>query len=124
MVKITNGARTTVVTLGVFNEIYKPMGWKICAKSKEKSSAEEITADDKKPAETSPEMADSETEDTPDEADEVAEEDIEEDIEVEMPLSEMKIEELKAYAEEHNIDISAAKTKKDMMDIIKAEMEA
>ena len=120
MVKITNGARTTVVTLGAFNDLYKPMGWKICGKSKEKPSAEEITADDKKPAETSPEMANSETEDTPDEADEVAEE----DIEVEMPLSEMKIEELKAYAEEHNIDISAAKTKKDMMDIIKAEMEA
>ena len=42
---------------------------------------------------------------------------------MEIPVSEMKLSELKQYAEDHGIDISAAKTKKDIKAIIKAEME-
>lgn len=43
---------------------------------------------------------------------------------IEVPLSEMKVSELRDLAKERGIDISSAKTKKDMRDLIKAGMEA
>lgn len=42
---------------------------------------------------------------------------------VEVPLSELNLEELKAYAEENNIDISQAKTKKEIRNLIKSSRE-
>lgn len=44
MVKITNGKRTTIVTHGVFEEVYKPMGWKI----KNKKSIRDMTIEELK----------------------------------------------------------------------------
>lgn len=44
MVKITNGKRTTIVTHGVFEEVYKPMGWKI----KNKNSLKDMTIEELK----------------------------------------------------------------------------
>lgn len=43
---------------------------------------------------------------------------------IEVPLSEMKVSELRDLAEEWGIDISSAKSKKDMRDLIKAGMGA
>lgn len=113
MIDITNGSRTTTVTKGVFKELYEPMGWKIAEISEETPHDEDIPEAEEK---------------TPEESDEPAEEiteevDYEEDTEVEIPVSEMKLADLKAYAAEHDIDISAAKTKQDIRAIIKAEME-
>lgn len=113
MIEITNGSRTTTVTKGVFKELYEPMGWKIAEISEETPQVEDMPEAEEK---------------TPEESDEPAEEiteevDYEEDADVEIPVSEMKLSELKAYAEDHGIDISAAKTKKDIKAIIKAEME-
>lgn len=89
MIKVTNGARTTVVSKGAFKEIYKPLGWR------------EVKSETK-PVEK-------------------VEEKLEEEVKV--PLSELNLEELKAYADEKNIDISQAKTKKEIRNLIKASME-
>lgn len=120
MVKITNGSRTTVVTKGVFEELYKPSGWKICDISNENIQNEEIPEDAENYAEETAEMPDSETpeeENDPEETEDEAED-------FEIPISEMGLNELKEYAVEHDIDISAAKNKQDIKALIKAEMEA
>lgn len=128
MITITNGARTTVVSKGVFEECYKPMGWKICVKSKENSQVEEVVESNEKSPENEPEQVNEETSEAPQEsseeekATESAEEVVEE--EAKTPISEMSLQELKTYAAEHNIDISAAKKRRDVLDIIRAEMEA
>lgn len=120
MVRITNGSRVTVVTRGVFEEVYKPSGWEICDISNENIPNEDLPEVADISAEETVEMPDSETPATEDVPEEITDE--EEDFEI--PISEMKLSELKAYAAEHNIDISAAKTKQDIRAIIKAEMEA
>ena len=51
------------------------------------------------------------------------EENLEPKERVEVPLSELSLEELKAYAEENNIDISQAKTKKEIRNLIKSSRE-
>lgn len=115
MVKITNGLRTTVVSRGSYREIYEPMGWKIADSCDESTSAEEIADDEIKMDEAAEKM--------PEATEESDELEAEENDEVEVPISEMKLDELKRYAAEHGIDISAAKTKQDIKAIIKAEME-
>ena len=115
MIKITNGTRTTMCTKGAFENWYEPMGWKI-------ADMNEVEAVN----ETLPEEKDIEPENAsepPEETLEDEEVEPEEEVEVEIPLSEMKLADLKEYAEEHGIDISAAKTKHDIRAIIKAEME-
>ncbi|MDY6416167.1 MAG: hypothetical protein SPK83_04875 [Succinivibrio dextrinosolvens] len=94
MIKITNGSRIAVVTKGVFNEVYAPMGWKI---------AEEPKAEVPKKTEEFEEEFESE--------------------EVEIPLSEMKLSDLKAFAASYDIDISSARNKQEIRNIIRAEME-
>lgn len=94
MIKVTNGVKTTLVTKGAFKEIYEPMGYKPWAPS---DSLQEKSLEPKveKP---------------------------EEESEVETPISEMRLDDLKAYADQHDIDISEAKTKKDIKNIIRAEL--
>lgn len=115
MIKITNGARTTTCTRGAFKNWYEPMGWKIADISEVEEVNETLPAEE----DIEPENAN----EPPDEASEEEEVEPEEEIEVEIPISEMKLADLKQYAEEHGIDISAAKNKQDIKDIIKAEME-
>lgn len=115
MIKITNGARTTTCTKGAFKNWYEPNGWKIADMDEEEPVNETLPEEE----EIQPENAIESLEETPEEE----EVEPEEEIEVEIPISEMKLADLKAYAEEHGIDISAAKTKQDIKDIIKAEME-
>lgn len=115
MIKITNGARTTLCTKGAFKNWYKPMGWKIA----DISNVEALNG-------TLPAEENIEPENASEPLREAFEEEgvePEEEVEVETPISEMKLADLKEYAEEHDIDISAAKTKQDIRDIIKAEME-
>ena len=91
MIKITNGARTTMCTKGAFENWYKSMGWR------------EVKPENK-PIER-------------------GEENLEPKGRVEVPLSELSLEELKAYAEENNIDISQAKTKKEIRNLIRSSRE-
>ena len=91
MIKITNGARTTMCTRGAFENWYKSMGWR------------EVKPENK-PIER-------------------GEENLEPKERVEVPLSELSLEELKAYAEENNIDISQAKTKKEIRNLIRSSRE-
>ena len=91
MIKITNGARTTLCTKGAFENWYKSMGWR-----EVKSESKPI---------------------------ERGEENLEPKERVEVPLSELSLEELKAYAEENNIDISQAKTKKEIRNLIRSSRE-
>ena len=44
-----------------------------------------------------------------------------EEVRVEKPISEMTVEELKAYAKEHHITVSKAKTKAEMLSAIRKE---
>ena len=115
MIKITNGTRTTMCTKGAFENWYEPMGWKIADMSEVEAVAETLPEEEN----IKPENASEPPEDT------LEDEEVEpeEEVEVEIPLSEMKLADLKEYAEEHGIDISAAKTKQDIRSIIKAEME-
>lgn len=106
MVQITNGQRTISVTSGVYKEMYRPLGWKIVGSTKEKSNADKVIDNEEK----SPEIAKEDPERGNDEN-------------VMIPLSEMNVTELKAFAAEHDIDVSSAKNKQDMKAIISAEME-
>lgn len=110
MIRITNGSRTAIVTKGAFREWYEPMGWKIADESDEKPMIESLPDNDEKSSEIAPEQLETAFEE-------------QDETEVETPISEMKLADLKAYAEEHGIDISAAKNKQDIKDIIRAEME-
>ena len=114
MVTITNGKRTTVVTSGVYRELYAPEGWQIVSEGNENTSAKEILNFEEKTSEID-ENELSEDYFEPEEVEEV------EDIE--KPLSEMSIKELRNYAEEKGIDVSSAKNKQDIRAIIAAEME-
>ena len=115
MIKITNGIRTTMCTKGAFENWYEPMGWKIADMSEVEAVAESLPEEENIKPENASE--------SPEETLEEEEVEPEEEVEVEIPLSEMKLADLKEYAEEHGIDISAAKTKQDIRSIIKAEME-
>ena len=115
MIKITNGTRTTMCTKGAFENWYEPMGWKIADMSEVEAVNETLPEEEN----IEPENASEPLRETFEEE----EEEPEEEVEVEIPLSEMKLADLKEYAEEHGIDISAAKTKQDIRSIIKAEME-
>ena len=115
MIKITNGTRTTMCTKGAFENWYEPMGWKIADMSEVEAVAETLLEEENIEPENASEP--------PEETLEEEEVEPEEEVEVEIPLSEMKLADLKKYAEEHGIDISAAKTKQDIRSIIKAEME-
>lgn len=108
MVQITNGQRTISVTSGVYKEMYRPLGWKIVGSTKEKSNADKVIDNEEK----SPEIAKEDSEGTS-----------QLEKEVEVPLSEMNVSELKAFAADHNIDITSAKNKQDIKAIISAEME-
>lgn len=113
MIKITNGTRTTICTKGAFENWYEPMGWKIADMSEVEAVNETLPEEEN----IEPENASEPPEET------LEEEEVDPKEEVEIPLSEMKLADLKEYAEEHGIDISAAKTKQDIRSIIKAEME-
>ena len=115
MIKITNGTRTTMCTKGAFENWYEPMGWKIADMSEVEAVAETLLEEENIEPENASEP--------PEETLEDEEVEPEEEVEVEIPLSEMKLADLKEYAEAHGIDISAAKTKQDIRSIIKAEME-
>ena len=84
MVKITNGIRTTVVTKGVFEEMYKPSGWEICDISNEISQNEEILNPEENAPESTPEIPPAQTEDELLNPEDVPDE----DEEVEIPISE------------------------------------
>ena len=115
MIKITNGTRTTMCTKGAFKNWYEPMGWKIADISEVEAVAETLPDEENiKPENASEPLR---------EALEEEEVEPEEEVEVEIPISEMKLADLKEYAEAHGIDISAAKTKQDIRDIIRAEMK-
>lgn len=113
MIKITNGTRTTMCTKGAFENWYEPMGWKIADMSEVEAVNETLPEEEN----IEPENASEPPEET------LEDEEVEPEVEVEIPLSEMKLADLKEYAEAHGIDISAAKTKQDIRSIIKAEME-
>lgn len=110
MIKVTNGVKTTVVTKGAFKEIYEPMGYKLWAPS---DSLKEEPSLDLEPKVEEPEVVVEE---------EFEPEELDTDVEVETPISEMRLEDLKAYAAQHDIDISKAKTKKEIKSIIRAEV--
>ena len=115
MVRITNGARTTTVTRGAFQEQYKPRGWwEIGSKDQKTVETENLpTLEEKVPEKLSqePEIVSDESPIS------------EEEVQVEIPISEMKVRELRKYAAQHNIDISEAKNSREIRKIIKANLE-
>lgn len=115
MITITNGQKTARVTKGAFHEMYEPMGWRISDSRKEKSSSEDLPKPVEKPSEIKEEDQISGSENV-----EYTAEDI---TDVQIPFSEMKVNDLKEFAQEHGIDVSAAKRRQDIIDIIRAEME-
>ena len=117
MIKITNGTRTTTCTKGAFKNWYESAGWKIADMDEIESVNETLVAEEEIP----PENANESPEETPEETE--TEVEVYPESEVEIPISEMSLSELKKYAKKHGIDISAAKTKQNIKDIIKAEME-
>lgn len=113
MVKIHKGSKTKVVTKGAFHEMFEKDGWEIGDPVVEKVESIEIPIEEEEtPAEVAEEPESVEYEEEP-----------EEDDEVEIPLSEMTVSQLKSFAKEHDIDISAAKNKRELRAIIAAEME-
>lgn len=113
MIKIHKGSKTKVVTKGVFYEMFANDGWEIGDATVEKEESVVInTAEEKEPENVTEE---------PESVEYIVEES--EDDEVEIPLSEMTVSQLKSFAKEHGIDISAAKNKRELRAIIAAEME-
>lgn len=113
MVKITNGRKTIIVTTGVYKEMYAPQGYKIVDEGKETTFTEEIPNIEEKIAEN--------VENEP--SDDIVKDSGADLEEIMKPFSEMNVNELKQFAQEHEIDVSSAKNKQDMRAIISAEME-
>lgn len=111
MITITNGINTLQVTEGAFKALFEPEGWR-------KGKADKKVDEKEKTAESN-DLPPLKPEDLVDEE----EDDDEEDEEVETPISEMTVNELKAYAEEHDIDISEAHNKTQLRHIIEESME-
>lgn len=107
MIEITNGVKTKVVTKGVFHEIYEKEGWeKTDGLAEKRSETVELPIKVEKGPENvaeEPEKVDQE--------------------EVEIPLSEMTVSELRAFAKKHNIDVSRAKNERGLRAIITTELE-
>lgn len=117
MVRITNGKETMEVSKGAFKALFEPYGWKLEDEKIDALSVESSLSD------TLPESKekDDESNNLPplngkDDEEEDEEDDEEEDIET--PFSEMTVRELQQYARKHDIDVSQAKSKKDLKDII------
>lgn len=118
MVRITNGKETMEVSKGAFKALFEPYGWKLEGEkigglSVESSSPDTLSEDEEKDDERNnlPPLSSKD-----DEGEE--EEDDEEEEDVEIPFSEMTVRDLQRYAREHDIDVSQAKSKKDLKDII------
>lgn len=110
MITITNGTQTLQVTEGAFKALFEPEGWRKGTADKKVEKEEKVPENNNLPPLVPGDMAEDE-----DEYDE-------EDEDVETPISEMTINELKAYAEEHNIDISEAHNKNQLRNIIEEAM--
>lgn len=118
MVRITNGKETMEVSKGAFKALFEPYGWKLEGEKIGSLSVESSLSD------TLPESKekDDESNNLPplngkdDEEEDDEDDDEEEDIET--PFSEMTVRELQQYARKHDIDVSQAKSKKDLKDII------
>lgn len=118
MVRITNGKETMEVSKGAFKALFEPYGWKLEGEkignlSVESSSPDTLSESEEKDDESNnlPPLNGKDDEEEDDEED-----DEEEDIET--PFSEMTVRELQQYARKHDIDVSQAKSKKDLKDII------
>lgn len=120
MVKITNGSRTTVVSKGAFKNYYEPYGWSIADSEEEIVASEDLPNDDEKTAEEANESLSEAPEEVFDEGEK--EESLEDESDIEIPISEMTVAELREYAEKHDIDVSLAKNKKEMLAVITSEM--
>lgn len=110
MIRITNGTRVTTVTRGAFHEMYEPRGWKIADLEPESSIEVYSPSEAVKEPETLSQSPETASEEEP--------------IGVEIPISEMRLSELKDYAERNGVDISQAKTKQEIRSIIQSEMGA
>lgn len=119
MVRITNGKETMEVSKGAFKALFEPYGWKledekIVDLSVENSLSDTLPENEEKDDESDslPPLSGKDDEEEDDEEDDEEEED------VETPFSEMTVRELQQYARKHDIDVSQAKSKKDLKDII------
>lgn len=115
MITITNGINTLQVTEGAFKALFEPEGWR-------KDKADKKVDEEEKTAESN-DLPPLKPEDLVDDEEDDEEDDDEEGEEVETPISEMTVNELKAYAEEHDIDISEAHNKTQLRHIIEEAME-
>lgn len=120
MVKITNGSRTTVVSKGAFKNYYEPYGWSIVDSEEEIVVSDDLLANDEKTAEEANESLSEAPEEVFNEGEK--EESPEDESDIEIPISEMTVAELREYAEKHDIDVSLAKNKKEMLAVITSEM--
>lgn len=120
MVKITNGSRTTVVSKGAFKNYYEPYGWSIVDSEEEIVTSKDLPNEDEKTAEEANESLSEAPEEVLDEGEK--EESPEDESDIEIPISEMTVAELREYAAKHDIDVSLAKNKKEMLAVITSEM--
>ena len=113
MVRITNGKETMEVSKGAFKALFEPYGWKLEGEKigdlSVESSSPDILSESKE--------KDDESNNLPSLSGKDDEEDDEEE-DIETPFSEMTVRELQQYARKHDIDVSQAKSKKDLKDII------
>lgn len=123
MVTITNGNRTMTVSKGAFKALFEPIGWKevedenFLGLTGKKSLNGILPEDDENEAENA-NLTGEDTEDSDEEDEEESEDD-----EIEIPVSEMNVRELKAFAEKHDIDISEARNKIQLRATIESYME-
>lgn len=121
MVTIVKGTMSRQVTKGAFKALFEPNGWEIADSNEETILTEEITEEEEKDGESTdlPPLGGQE-DDSEDEDEDIDEE---EDEDIEIPLSEMTVRGLQAYAEENDIDVSKAKNKAHLIQIIESALE-
>lgn len=111
MITITNGIQTLQVTEGAFKALFEPEGWKKGKSVKKAEEKEKTPENNDLPPLMPGDMTGGE------------EDDDDEDEDYETPISDMTVNELKAYAEEHDIDISEAHNKTQLRHIIEEAVE-
>lgn len=118
MIKITNGSRVLMVSSGAYRNYFKHIGYKPVEETQTHENSDQENTHHTEETSGSEDSTESlESEETPVEEDEEYEEDLSE-----IPLGEMKLSQLIAYAEQLGLEHDGSPTKKEMRALIREHL--
>lgn len=117
MIIITNGERIFSVTQGAYDSIYEPLGWKKVNEPLDQQKSDFKTSENSEVKLNTEEVIDTPEDNFVQESDD---EEINSENLSEIPLTDMTSSQLRAYAKELGVDIKGVKSKKVVIERIRA----